>query len=308
MRVGNPPYAHAGRHLRLLRGARLVLIVFLAALVQNWPAHSESLVADGISAEPAATGILSVCADPDNLPYSNLKEEGFENRIAKILAADLHLELRYLWQAQRRGFFRQTLLAGRCDIVLAVPTILKIASLSRPYFSSAYVAVSRTRDDFHIESLDDPVLATARIGLQQVGAEGANPPPAMALAVRGITRNITGFPMWATGTEINSQGKIIDAVAAGQIDIALVWGPFAGYFAKPYGDRLRMKLLHDDPRLPGIPFTYGMAVGVRHSDSTLGTQIQAALDRHKQEIDAILSDYGVPLAPATKPDSVPPNH
>ncbi|MEJ0048629.1 MAG: quinoprotein dehydrogenase-associated putative ABC transporter substrate-binding protein [Rhodospirillales bacterium] len=222
---------------------------------------------------------------------------GFENRIASLLASDLHAELRYTWNQQRRSFFRRTLLAGACDAVISVPAALPIVSATAPYFTSAYVFVTRRRDGHPIASFDDPFLRTARIGLQLVGADGANTPPAMALARRGITQRITGFPMWADAGVANPQGRIIDAVASGQIDVAIVWGPFGGYFAKPYADALRLDPIVSDPALPALAFTYAMAIGVRKTDPEMRDRLQGALNRHRGEIDAILRLYGIPLVP-----------
>jgi mxaJ protein len=238
-----------------------------------------------------------VCADPANLPYSNAHEEGFENRIANVLAADLNAPLQYFWFAEHRSFFRRTLLDGMCDVVISVPAGLPMVAATRPYFASSYVAVTRSSDERSFTSFDDAWLSDARIGLQLVGAEGATTPPALALARRGLNRHITGYAMWSSQDVANPQGMIVDAVARGEIDLALVWGPFAGYFSRPYGDRLRLQPIAADPESPGLTFVFPMALGVRKSDTVLRDRLQAALDRHASEIDAILNDYGVPALP-----------
>jgi mxaJ protein len=238
---------------------------------------------------------LEVCADPTNLPYSNDHEQGFENAIAKVIGADMHLGVHTVWNMQRRSFFRHTLLAGICDVVISVPSSLPIVATTRPYFTSSYVFVTRRRDDLHLTSFDDPRLRDARIGLQLLGADGANPPPAMALARRGITDHVTGFAMWANDDVADPQGQIVGAVASGQIDVAIIWGPFGGYFAKPFGDALRVDPITVDPRSPGLAFTYAMSVGVRKTDTALRDRVQVALDRHRPEIDAILRGFGIPL-------------
>lgn len=258
------------------------------------------------AAEPAATvgppkpPALAVCADPANLPYSNDKQQGFENRIATLLAADLHTDLRYFWFAEHRSFFRRTLLDRMCDVVISVPAGLPIVAVTKPYFASSYAAVTRANDSRHFTSFDDPWLRDARIGLQLVGAEGATTPPAVALSRRGINEHITAFTMWSDGSDPNPQGKIIDAVADGSIDVALVWGPFAGYFAKPHGAALRIEPITADPQMPELTFVFPMSMGVRKTDTALRDRLQAAIDRHATEIAAILSDYGVPtvLLPA----------
>jgi len=250
-------------------------------------------------AETANTGAtLAVCADPGNLPYSSSKLDGFENRIADLLAADLHRSLRYAWAPQRRNFFNRTLLAGACDVVISVPASLPASlpavATTRPWFTSTYVAVTRTADHRHFAGFDDAWLKSARIGLQLITGGDVNPPPAMALARRGITNNITGFSPWDSAEDA-PQAKIIDAVAQNSIDVALVWGPFAGYFAKPYGTALKLEAISADPSSPGLAFTFPMAAAVRSTDTALKETLQAAFDRNAEKIAAILRDYNIPI-------------
>jgi quinoprotein dehydrogenase-associated probable ABC transporter substrate-binding protein len=255
--------------------------------------------AAAVPAEPASPpAILSVCADPANLPYSNEKREGFENRIAALVADDMQAKLRYFWFAEHRSFFRRTLLDEVCDVVIAAPVGLKGVTATKPYFASVYVAVTRADDKRHFTSFDDPWLREARIGLQLVGKEGATTPPAVALAHRGINQRIVPFEMWADQGDPAPQGRIIDAVADGNIDVALVWGPFAGYFAKAHGAALRIEPIAGDPEQPEVQFAFPMAMVVRKADTALRDRLQAALDRHPAEIAAILKDYDIPTAPA----------
>jgi quinoprotein dehydrogenase-associated probable ABC transporter substrate-binding protein len=247
---------------------------------------------------PAPSKVFAVCADPSNLPYSDEREGGFENRIAALLAADLNATLRYTWNMERRSFLRRTLKAHACDVVMAAPTGLPALRTTRPYFTSSYVFVTARSADLHLNGFDDPALRQLRIGLQLVGADGANTPPAMSLARRGITANVRGYPMWDAEDVVNPQGRVIDAVADGEIDVAIVWGPFAGYFAKAHKDALSIAPVMGDPALPGVPFAFSMSIGVRQDDAELAAELEGALDRHRDEIHAILVDYGVPLAPA----------
>jgi quinoprotein dehydrogenase-associated probable ABC transporter substrate-binding protein len=247
--------------------------------------------------------MLAVCADPSNLPYSNDRQEGFENRIASLLAADLNADLRYTWFQEHINFLRRTLSAGACDVVISVPASLPRVTVTKPYFRSSYVAVTRAGDARHFASFDDPWLRDARIGLQQVGTDGFTTPPALSLTLRGIDQHIVFFPMWAGEGETDPQGRIIDAVADGSIDVALVWGPFAGYFAKRHAGALRIDPIGADPRRPDISFQFDMAIGVRKSDTAFRDRLQGAIDRHETEIAAILRDYGIPTMP---PASAPP--
>src|SRR3954469_11742113 len=137
----------------------------------------------------ATNQVLRIAADPNNLPFSNERLEGFENKIAEVVAEQLGAELRYTWRAQRRGFFRETLKSGDCDIVLGVPTGLEGALTTEPYYRSSYVFVTRKDGGLRLSGMDDVQLHAARIGVQLIGDDGANTPPAHALAMRGIITN-----------------------------------------------------------------------------------------------------------------------
>lgn len=262
------------------------------------------LVAIGVSAscapafaEPtdSAKFKLTVCADPANLPYSNRALAGFENEIARVIAADLQMELDFFWFPEHQGFLRRSLLEGLCDAVMTVPASLGVVATTKPYFVSSYVAVMRASDQRRFTSFDDAWLKDARIGAQLVGKEGATTPPAMALGRRGVDAHLELFPMWAEDESANPQGEIVTAVATGRIDVAFVWGPFGGYFAKPYGDALKVEPIAGDPKSPEQPFTYPMSIGVRKSDVALRDRLDGALARHGDEIQQILKAHGVPL-------------
>lgn len=136
--------------------------------------------------EAGPTRELRVCADPNNLPFSNQREEGFENKLAELFAGELNATLAYTWHAQRRGFFRETLRSERCDVVMGIPSSLELALPSKPYYRSTYVFVTRKADDLTIESLDDAVLREVRIGVHMIGDDHMNTPPAHALAITRV--------------------------------------------------------------------------------------------------------------------------
>ena len=267
------------------------------------------LAASLSGASPAAVESrreLAVCADPNNLPFSNDKLEGFENKIASLIAEELHASVRYTWRTQRQGFLRRTLHTRACDLVMGVPAGLPGVSMTRPYYSSTYVFVSARARDLRLGSFDDPALRSLKIGLHALGAEGANTPPASALARRGLVGNIVGYPMWGDAQDdTDPQGRILAAVATGEIDTAIVWGPFAGYFAKRYGDRLEVSPAAFDPLMPSLAFAYAISLGVRDGDEALKAELQDVLDRRQHDILAILNEYGIPLVGAKSGSSLP---
>jgi mxaJ protein len=229
---------------------------------------------------------LKVCADPDNLPFSNRQQQGFENRIAELLARDMHAHLVYVWQRMGRGFVREYLGKSQCDVLIGIPVSFAQVLATRPYYSSTYVFVSRRNAKLKPASLNDPELHSMRVGVQILDDDYA--PPARALARRGMQRNIVGFE--TTGQDAPS---IIRAVANGKVDTAVVWGPLAGYFAKRYpGVTLTPVQPEVDP--PGLPFTFAIAMGVRKRNMRLRDRLQEFLDRHHSEIQSILRRYGVP--------------
>jgi quinoprotein dehydrogenase-associated probable ABC transporter substrate-binding protein len=168
---------------------------------------------------------------PNNLPFSNQRGGGFENRLAEMIARDLNVRVSYTWWAQRRGFFRNTLNAGACDVVMGAPTGLGLLAASRPYYRSAYAFVMRNSMEPPLHSLDDPRLRRLRVGVHPAGDDGINPPPAHALAARGIVDNVAGYTLYGGYRRPNPPARLIEAVAEGRLDAAIAWGPPAGYFA-----------------------------------------------------------------------------
>jgi mxaJ protein len=240
--------------------------------------------------EPANS--LRVCADPNNLPFSNARDEGFENQIVRLIAADLGAEVQYTWWAQRRGFIRNTLNAGVCDLVAGVPADYELTLTTRPYYRSSYVVVARRAQGAQIADLDDPVFRKLRIGVQIVGDDFANTPPGHALSRRGIIDNVIGFPVYGDYAEASPGARIVRAVASGDIDMALVWGPLAGYFAARERPPLTVTQVAAERFDP--PFAFYIAMGVRKQDRALRDVLDGILARRRTDIDQILADYHVP--------------
>ncbi|MEO8660373.1 MAG: substrate-binding domain-containing protein [Bryobacteraceae bacterium] len=235
---------------------------------------------------------LRVCADPDNLPFSNDRSEGFENRIAQIIAEDLHLPLQYEWYPQRNSFLRQTLNAGKCDVVIGVPAGWDPVLATKPYYASSYVFIYRKNQASTLSSFDDPALRKLKIGLHAFGNDGVNLPPARALGQRGLAANVVGFSLFPGEGE--SPSKIIDAVASGEIGVAVVWGPLGGYFAKRENTPLRVTPVSDASNL-SLRFSYEISMGVRRTDTAWKEQLEGIIERRHKEILQVLSEYGVPV-------------
>lgn len=244
---------------------------------------------------PLTQPVLRVCADPNNLPFSNQAGEGFENQIVELLAKDLGARVEYTWWAQRRGYARNTVAARDCDLWPGVAAGIETLETTRPYYRSTYVFVTRADRNLAIRSFDDPRLRTLRIGVQMIGDDANNPPPAHALAARGIVNNVRGYMLYGDYSRPNPPAEIVDAVARGEVDVALVWGPLAGYFAA----RAPVKLTLTPVAAPADgpwPMRFDISMGVRHGDHVMKDRIETLIERERPAIDATLDQFNVPRA------------
>src|SRR5215475_1500141 len=236
-----------------------------------------------------------VCADPENLPFSNQKLEGFENKIAAMIADDLGAPITYIWWGQRRGFIRNTMNAtlqeGRCDIMIGAPTGYDLVRTTKPYYRSTYVFVYRKDKGFQLKTLDDPILKKIKVGVHILGEDYSNPPPVHELAKRGVVDNVIGFDTFYSSR--NPPSAIVDAVADGKIDAAIVWGPAAGYFV--LHQHVPMAMVSIPSQKGDLPFAFDISMGVKKGDDALLDRVEKALDRKRTEITAILLNYGVPI-------------
>jgi mxaJ protein len=239
--------------------------------------------------------VMRVCVDPNDLPFSARGQDGLDVRVATIVAADLGARLELVWVPLRRGLVRNTLGARRCDALMGVPARLERVLATRPYYRSSYVFASLAGRDAPYRSLDDPRLRTAKVGIELVGGE-ANPPAAHALARRGIVDNVAGFPVYGDTREPVPGGAIVRALQAGRLDVAIVWGPRAGYAARRDP---RLVLTPVSPEQDGpLPFAFDVAIGVRRGNVALRDALDRALARRRSEIEVVLRAYGVPRVPA----------
>jgi mxaJ protein len=239
---------------------------------------------------------LRVCADPNNLPFSNRAGQGLENRLVDLVARELGATVRYTWWAQRRGNVRETLNEGLCDVIPGVATGLEMLATTRPYYRSTYVAVTRADRRLAIASFDDPRLRQLRIGVQMVGDDFSNTPPAHALARRGVIGNVRGYMVYGDYGRPDPQARIVSAVASGEVDVAFVWGPVGGYFGRRQPVPLRVLPV----AAPGEPqrMSFGVSMGTRRRDRALRAELDAILARRGADIRALVRDFGFPLASA----------
>jgi mxaJ protein len=246
---------------------------------------------------------LRVCADPNNLPFSDERGRGFENRLARMVAKDLKATVKYTWWAQRRGFFRNTLRAGLCDVVLGMPSSMEMAWTTRPYYRSGYVFLSRRDRHVSVESLDDPALKRMTIGVQVLGDDGANPPPVHALTRRGLARNLKGYSVYGDYRRESPPSEIVQGVARREVDVAVVWGPLAGFYAKRSGVPMRMTPVTPQIDLPYLPFAFDISMGTRREDARLHGELDDFIRRRGPDIARLLEEYGVPRQDAAAPPS-----
>jgi mxaJ protein len=240
---------------------------------------------------------LRVCSDPDNLPFSNTAKQGFENKLANLIGQELNTKVAYTWFPERRAFVRKTLGAGQCDVLLGITSGFPKILTTRPYYRSTYVFVAREDRHLQFASIQPEDFRKLLVGVQIVGDDLA--PPAHSLARRGIIQNVRGYSMYGEEGEKNPQAKIFNAVEKGEVDVAIVWGPFAGYFSK--GKPLAIEPIPSSMELPALPFSYDIAVGVRETETALKADLDRAIEHRRADIQKILVSYGVPLVQRRTP-------
>lgn len=230
---------------------------------------------------------LRVCSDPGNMPFSDVKGEGFENKIAELLAAKLGVPLRYTWFPQATGFLRNTLRARRCDLVVGIVSGAELVLNTNPYYRSAYVMVTRRADGIAVEALDDPGLKELRIGLI------AGTPPANVAARNGLMAKVRPYDLLVDTRFDSPSRRMVEDLAKGVIDVALLWGPLGGYFAAQHGDALKVTpLLHEAKT---ARMDYYIAMGVRPGEARWKADIDRLLIENREAIREILRAYHVPM-------------
>jgi len=281
---------------RVWSGSRWLLAAALVLAILSMTSDdlSRRLIPPVSAASTPDPSILRVCADPNNMPFSNMRGEGFENVLASRVAAALHRRVEYFWQPMRRGFIRSTLKAGVCDVVMGVPAAFELARPTRPYYRSTYVFVSRRDRRLNLRSFDDPRLRRWTVGVQLTGDDYENPPPAQALATRGVIANVRGYTVYGDYSKPDPQRVLVDAVASGQLDVAVMWGPQAGFFGSRAAVPLDIVPVSPEVDLPFLPFVYDIAMGVRREDEQLYGLLDDYIEKHQQEIEGLVQEFRFP--------------
>lgn len=268
---------------RLMTRAPLTILVLAAGLALAAPVRAQSLP------DLVTPDTLRVCADPGNMPFSERQGDGFENRIAAIIADELKVKLRYYWLTQGPGFVRNTLGTGLCDVIIGSAFGSELVQSTNPYYRSAYVLVSRRGTVDGLTGLDDPRLRAKAIGVI-VGT-----PPVERMGAVGLVPTMKPYPPYQFDPARPHQtvtAEIVADVASGKLDAAVLWGPAAGWLAKQAGALDVVPLLREPDR---PPLAYRIAMGVRHGENEWKRVLNNVLRKRRTEIEAVLRDYGVPL-------------
>jgi len=244
-----------------------------------------------VTAQPAnlvSRTALRVCADPANMPFSNEAGEGFENKIAELLAADLGLPLEYTWFPQATGFVRNTLGAKRCDLVIGYVAGSEVIQSTNPYYKSAWTLIYRKdRELDGVESLTDARLKGRRLGVV------AGAPPATIMVTNGLMARAKPYALVVDRRYESPAEEMIRDIESGEIDGGVLWGPIAGYYVTKSRTPLTVvPLVHEDR---SVPMAFRITLGLRHGETEWKHRLNDFLSVHQAEIEAILRRYGVPL-------------
>ena len=241
-----------------------------------------------LSIELVDPKVLRVCADPRNLPFSNEKGEGFENKLAEFFATKLQKKIDYMYFPQATGFVRMTLGAHRCDVIMGFPQGDDLVQGTNPYYRTAYALVSKPNSGLDdVTTLEDARLKGKHIGIV------AGTPPATNMAVNGLMTSAKPYPLMIDTRVDSSAEAMINDLNKGDIDAAILWGPMAGFYAKKASPPLHVTPLVKEKTGPQLVYRIGM--GVRRADQNWKRLLNRLIQENQPEINKILSDYGLPL-------------
>jgi quinoprotein dehydrogenase-associated probable ABC transporter substrate-binding protein len=269
--------------------ARLVaILVFAGCSLAARAASAQNESGPDLSIELIDPKVLRVCADPRNLPFSNEAGEGFENKLAEKLAQKLGKPLAYTYYPGATGFVRNTLNAHKCDVIMGYPQGDDFVQPTNPYYRTAYVLITRKDAGLDgIESLEDPRLRGKKIGII------AGTPPATNLAVNGLLPSIRSYPLVIDTRFDSSTDRMFKDLQAGDIDVAILWGPIGGYFAK--SSKLALDVVPLVKEKSGPRMVYRLGMGVRHSDQNWKRELNRFISENQHAVEQLLASYGVPL-------------
>ena len=243
---------------------------------------------DAGSLELVDPEVFRACGDPRNLPFSNEKGEGFENKLAELFAAKLGKKLGYTYFPQATGFVRNTLGSHRCDVIMGFPQGSDLVQVTVPYYRTTYALVSKPGSGFEgVKALDDPLLKEKRIGVV------AGTPPSTNMAINGLMAHVKPYPLTIDTRVDSSAQAMIDDIARGDIDCGILWGPMAGYFASRSNPALIVAPLLKETMGPPLIYRIGMAV--RPSDQEFKRTLNKLIAENQMEINKLLLSYDVPL-------------
>jgi quinoprotein dehydrogenase-associated probable ABC transporter substrate-binding protein len=275
---------NAGHH----RWPLISLLAITALFAGRDIARAQSNEAGDLSIELVDPKVLRVCADPRNLPFSNEKGEGFENKLAEFLADKLQKKLDYMYFPQATGFVRMTLGAHRCDVIMGFPQGDDLVQGTNPYYRTAYAMVAKQGSGLEdVTTLEDERLKGKHIGIV------AGTPPATNMAVNGLMANAKPYPLMIDTRFDSSAAAMIGDLQKGEIDVAILWGPMAGFYAKKANPPLHVTPLLKETTGPRLVYRIGM--GVRGADQNWKRQLNRLIQENQPAINKILLDFGVPL-------------
>lgn len=285
------------KKIGIFAGLMFATTISMAAAIDEIPPLNPDEGRPGEQARVPSLNEFKVCTDPDNLPFSNNKQEGFEDKIAAVLAEDLGQPLSFMYAFNRFGFLRNTINARRCDIIMGVPPDYDPLLTSKPYYRTGHVFVWRKESGYDIQGWDSPDLKKGLVGTTDKS------PTTVPLSDNGIIGNAKPYRIQR---DLNKPpSEMIDDLAKGEIDVAVAWGPIGGYFAKQSSVPMVVKLAPEYEKVNARGKTYwNMSIGVRHSDKERMKLIQGALDRNHDKIMKILDDYGVLTVPVVEDDNI----
>jgi quinoprotein dehydrogenase-associated probable ABC transporter substrate-binding protein len=272
----------------LRRWLLISLLAFTVLLIDREVPRAQTTDGADPSIELVDPKVLRVCADPRNLPFSNEKGEGFENKLGELFAEKLQKKLDYMYFPQATGFVRMTLAAHRCDVIMGFPQGDDLVQGTNPYYRTAYALVARQGSGLDdVATLEDARLKDKRIGIV------AGTPPATNMAVAGLMANARPYPLMIDTRVDSSSAAMIKDLMSGEIDAGVLWGPMAGYFAKQASPPLHVTPLVKETSGPRLAFRIGM--GVRPADQNWKRQLNRLIQENQPAINKILLDFGVPL-------------